>query len=81
MADTSDTSSCTNRACLDGNCEGCKDGVKFCSDPRCFPRCRDCHRTRHSSLAFIVYFVGLMMALALSYYIYSVYFKDGRQNT
>jgi hypothetical protein len=35
-------SRCSSSSCLNGNCEGCKNGVKFCNDPRCFPDCPDC---------------------------------------
>jgi len=36
------SSRCSSAECLNGNCEGCKNGVKFCDDPRCYPSCPDC---------------------------------------
>lgn len=36
------TSRCSNSSCLNGNCQGCRNGVKFCNDPRCYPNCPDC---------------------------------------
>ena len=36
------SSRCSSSTCLIGNCQGCKDGSKFCNDPRCFPNCPDC---------------------------------------
>src|SRR3990167_3410950 len=31
---------CSNPVtCLNGNCPGCKDGKKYCQDPRCAPNC------------------------------------------
>ncbi len=42
-------SRCLSSSCLNGNCEGCKIGVKFCNDPRCFPDCPDCSDETSSS--------------------------------
>ena len=36
------TSRCSSSSCLNGNCQGCKNGVKYCNDPRCYPNCPDC---------------------------------------
>jgi hypothetical protein len=36
------TSRCLSSACLNGNCEGCRNGSKYCNDPRCYPNCPDC---------------------------------------
>lgn len=33
---------CSSAACLNGDCQGCKKGVKYCNDPRCYPNCPDC---------------------------------------
>jgi len=33
---------CSSPSCLNGNCPGCKNGSKFCNDPRCYPDCPDC---------------------------------------
>ena len=36
------SSNCSSVDCLDDNCEGCKNGEKFCEDPRCYPDCPNC---------------------------------------
>ena len=36
------TSRCSSSTCLNGNCQGCKNGSKYCNDPRCYPNCPDC---------------------------------------
>ena len=36
------SSYCLSNLCLNGNCPGCKNGVQFCEDPRCFPNCPNC---------------------------------------
>ncbi len=36
------SSRCSSSTCLNGNCQGCRNGSKFCNDPRCFPNCPDC---------------------------------------
>lgn len=36
------SSYCLSSTCLNGNCPGCKNGSKFCNDPRCYPNCPDC---------------------------------------
>lgn len=33
---------CSATSCLNGNCIGCRNGVKYCGDPRCFPNCPEC---------------------------------------
>ena len=33
---------CSSSTCINGNCQGCKNGVKYCNDPRCYPNCPDC---------------------------------------
>ena len=36
------SSRCSSSTCLNGNCQGCKNGSKYCNDPRCYPNCPDC---------------------------------------
>ena len=43
------SSRCLSSSCLNGNCEGCKNKVKFCNDPRCYPDCPDCSDETSSS--------------------------------
>lgn len=35
-------SRCSSVTCLNGNCQGCRNGIQYCNDPRCFPNCPDC---------------------------------------
>lgn len=37
------TNPCSGPFCTDGNCKGCKDGHKWCLDPRCAPFCPQCY--------------------------------------
>lgn len=36
------SSRCLSNSCKNGNCEGCRNGSKYCNDPRCYPNCPDC---------------------------------------
>ena len=36
------SSYCSSSTCLNGNCPGCRNGSKYCNDPRCYPDCPDC---------------------------------------
>ncbi len=36
------SSRCSSSTCLNGNCQGCRNGSKYCNDPRCYPNCPDC---------------------------------------
>lgn len=36
------SSYCSSSDCLNGNCPGCRNGSKYCNDPRCYPDCPDC---------------------------------------
>lgn len=33
---------CLSDTCLNGNCEGCRNGEEYCNDPRCYPNCPNC---------------------------------------
>lgn len=33
---------CSSMTCLNGNCQGCRNGTRYCNDPRCYPNCPDC---------------------------------------
>ena len=33
---------CSSATCLNGNCQGCRNGTRYCNDPRCYPNCPDC---------------------------------------
>lgn len=56
-------SDCTSVACKDGNCEGCKDGVKWCSDTRCSPYCSGCEIPEHHDYAASVVIISTVISL------------------
>jgi hypothetical protein len=35
-------SRCSAANCLNGNCQGCRNGTIYCNDPRCYPNCPEC---------------------------------------
>lgn len=66
-------SRCSSSACLNGNCEGCRNGVKYCNDPRCYPDCPDCSgETSNSSVKkrsgwewFLIIFITILAIILL----------------
>lgn len=42
-------SRCSSSSCLNGNCEGCKNGTQWCEDPRCFPDCPSCSSSSNAA--------------------------------
>jgi hypothetical protein len=60
---------CTASTCLNGNCPGCRNGVQFCSDPRCYPNCPNCNVSTTSNtnwiiLTIILVLLGVLLVLA-----------------
>lgn len=52
--------------CPGGNCPGCKDGFKWCHDPRCDPQCTDCMpRVNHDHHTDIIFFIIVIGVLAI----------------
>lgn len=56
--------------CPDGNCTGCKDGNKWCKDPRCDPYCQDCEAPKELDLAitvtiWIIIFILVTITIAI----------------
>jgi hypothetical protein len=53
--------------CPDGNCEGCLNGVRWCSDVRCAPNCTDCfdpdNNDRYVTGVLIVIMIALLFIL------------------
>ena len=43
------SSYCLSNECVNGNCPGCKNGMPYCEDPRCFPNCPNCPNSNSSS--------------------------------
>lgn len=61
---------CSTSTCLNGNCPGCKNGVLFCEDPRCFPNCQDCNTNTASNsnwilITVILILLGILLLLAV----------------
>jgi hypothetical protein len=60
----------TNPFCPSGNCSGCKDGVKWCADPRCAPFCSECYiqvdqPTDHAISVVLIAFIAFTLAFIL----------------
>ena len=65
---------CTSSFCKDGNCIGCKDGIRWCEDPRCHPRCEDCEKPRSTfKFGIIVFFIVIIFVIITGFIIY--YYK------
>ena len=56
--------------CPGGNCEGCKDGARFCDDPRCRPNCKDCAQSQSLGLFVFIVIGILIFILILGYFIW-----------
>ena len=56
------SSRCSEPSCLNGNCEGCRDGTQYCEDPRCYPNCPDCDTTTNNSGDWIIAVIILILA-------------------
>jgi len=61
---------CTGPFCPDGNCDGCKDGIKWCTDPRCAPFCPQCfiqpqQSTDHAISVVSIAFIAAVLAIIL----------------
>ncbi len=59
-----------NPFCPSGNCTGCKDGIKWCNDPRCAPFCSECYiegtqSTDHVISVVLYVFIAVTLALIL----------------
>lgn len=51
--------------CEDGNCIGCKDGQKWCQDPRCSPFCRGCSTPEGFDIIINIVFLVIVLVLIL----------------
>ncbi len=74
------TTHCKNSdTCPGGNCKGCRNMERWCSDPRCHPRCKECEQPRSLTLfgiiVIIVVIVGLI-ALGVLAYAHFIYPKE-----
>ncbi len=62
---------CSSDSCLNGNCEGCKGGVLFCEDPRCYPDCEGCPEKSNNNtsdwilITIILVLAGILLVLAI----------------
>lgn len=52
--------------CPNGNCEGCKDGVLWCQDPRCQPYCPECSIPKdHDFAVWTMFLIIVLILIAL----------------
>ncbi len=56
--------------CPGGNCEGCRDGARFCEDPRCSPNCKDCEPSQNRGLFVFIVIVILIFVIIFGYVIW-----------
>lgn len=55
--------------CPGGNCPGCRNGLPYCQDPRCYPNCQGCNTSTPSNsnwilVTVILVLLGIMLILA-----------------
>lgn len=73
---------CAASNCLNGNCPGCRNGVLYCNDPRCYPKCTGCDtKTDNNSnwILITVILVLLVILLILSFVIGYGWFTDRKK--
>ena len=56
--------------CPGGNCEGCKDGARFCDDPRCSPNCKDCEQPSNAGLFVFIVIIIFVFVIIFVYVIW-----------
>lgn len=57
---------CSTFPCTVIDCEGCKDGKKWCDDPRCTPYCRSCPLPKgHDEAANFVFGITLFLLILI----------------
>ena len=68
---------CAASTCLNGNCSGCKNGVLYCEDPRCYPNCSNCNTPVPSNsnwmlvmIILILLGILLIMSFVIGYDLY-----------
>lgn len=70
----SDIDICDPLVCPDGNCPGCQDGNRWCSDPRCAPYCGNCTQMQDNeyvgALVTFIIITCLMVAFFLMWFVY-----------
>ncbi len=64
------TNRCTGTFCPNGDCAGCKNGVKWCYDPRCAPFCSQCYiqpdiPIDHAVSVACISFISIVLAIIL----------------
>ncbi len=78
---------CSTVTCLNGNCQGCRNGSRFCNDPRCYPNCPDCEgitekrcKNMRSSMEWgLIIAITVLVLIAIGLLLWS-YFSSRRQN-
>lgn len=67
---------CEDDSCQDGNCIGCRNGVRWCEDPRCHPNCPNCF-IPDSSDTFFFFIIALVIVVIIAFaFILYAHFKD-----
>ena len=62
------------KSCPSGNCEGCKNGEKWCDDPRCFPYCRGCALIKdHETISAIGVWIIIATLLMITFLLFIAY--------
>lgn len=60
--------------CPNGNCIGCKNGVPWCTDPRCSPYCANCGMVDNvETLGNITVTIILLCLVAILFVVWFVY--------
>lgn len=57
--------------CPGGNCPGCRDGKRWCKDPRCAPDCQDCPypEERDRLIAMVMFLILICLFIILIIYL------------
>lgn len=65
---------CERETCVNGNCPGCKDGKRWCDDPRCSPYCTGCKPPKQNfelvNIMFALFVFILILGVFISLYFY-----------
>lgn len=65
---------CERESCFEGNCPGCKDGQRWCQDPRCEPYCVGCQPPKQNfevvNILFATFLFVLLLGVLISLFFY-----------
>lgn len=60
---------CQKTTCYQGNCPGCKNGEKWCDDPKCTPYCTSCQPPISNDSVVNVLFATILIILLLGVFL------------